>query len=287
MFVKYNDKDNFNWFIWVFISKGIVVFVIAPTRSASVPAKTLFDLDIDKTKIIDTPILESEARKILSVDKFSSYKMLERLGLVELAFCWAHQRREFINLKVKFPDLSIWADEWIERIANLYHINNQRITYEKDSSSFIYFDQKLKENISQFEQFFNNDFIHPAQIALINSIKQHWKGLSLFVNNPEIPMDNNLAERMLRLAVLGRKNYWGNNSIWALHLTATMYSIIQTCHLNNISPRAYLTYYFNECLKIGRKNLSSDKIKSLLPLNLTDDIKRKVKINQPEKVNDS
>jgi len=45
---------------------------------------------------------------------------------------------------------------------------------------------------------------------IMKSMKEHWKGLTLFVDNPEIPMDNNLAERILRLLVVGRKNYWGN-----------------------------------------------------------------------------
>ena len=39
-------------------------------------------------------------------------------------------------------------------------------------------------------------------------MKEHWKGLIVFVDNPDVPMDNNLAERILRPVVSGRNNYW-------------------------------------------------------------------------------
>ena len=159
----------------------------------------------------------------MNVDKFSSYKMLNRLGLVELAFCWAHQRREFIDLKTKYPETTSWAEQWIERIGNLYYINNERIKCNPEDFLFREYDQKLREKSNEIYSLINIEYSHPAQTAIMNSMKEHWKGLTLFVNNPEIPMDNNLAERMLRPMVLGRKNYWGNHSLWAGKLTAAMF----------------------------------------------------------------
>ena len=54
---------------------------------------------------------------------------------------------------------------------------------------------------------------HPAQVDVMNSLKEHWEGLILFVEHPDVPMDNNSLERTLRPMVLGRKNYWGNHSL--------------------------------------------------------------------------
>jgi len=48
-----------------------------------------------------------------------------------------------------------------------------------------------------------------------------------------VDMDNNISERMLRIPVLGRKNYWGNHAVWAGQLSAAMFSIIQTCAYND------------------------------------------------------
>ena len=276
LFVKIDDKGNYNWLMWVFISKDIVLFVLHPTRSAKVPCKCLFDIEPEEIKMIKGSIANPKEKKIMNVDKFSSYKMLERLGLVELAFCWAHQRREFIDVKTKYPELSSWAEEWIERIANLYRLNNERIKYDPQEPVFKEYVKKLREKLNEFYSLINEEYSHPAQAAIMKSMKEHWKGLTLFVNDPEIPMDNNLAERMLRPMVLGRKNYWGNHSLWAGELTAAMFSIIQTCLMHEISPRAYLTYYLTECAKRGSAP-SQHEIKLSLPHKLNESIKTKLK----------
>ncbi len=275
LFVKIDDKGNYNWFMWVFISKDIVFFVLDPTRSAKVPLKSLFDIEPEEIKMIKGSIVNPKEKKIMNVDKFSSYKMLERLGLVELAFCWAHQRREFIDLKTKYLKLSGWAEEWIERIGSLYHINNERIKYNRQDSLFREYDQKLREKLDEISSLINREYSHPAQTAIMNSMKEHWEGLTLFVDSPEILMDNNLAERMIRPMVLGRKNYWGNHAIWAGELTAAMFSVIQTCLMHNISPRAYLTYYLTECAKRGSAP-SGGEIELFLPPKLNESIKTKL-----------
>lgn len=284
LFVKIDGKGNYNWFVWVFISKDVALFVLHPTRSAKVPCEILFDMDIEDLKKIDKPFPATGKR--INVDKFSSYKFLQRFGLVELAFCWTHQRREFIDMGTKYPELSNWVDEWIKRIAALYHINNKRIKYDMRDSLFKEYDKKLREKIDIIHSLINMDYPHPGQAAIMNSMKEHWKGLTLFVDNPEIPMDNNLAERTIRHMVLGRKNYWGNHAVWAGELTVAMFSIVQTCIRNNISPRAYLTHYFKECAKRG-KAPPEDEIESFLPHKLTEDLRKKLKIYKPEILDDS
>ena len=43
-------------------------------------------------------------------------------------------------------------------------------------------------------------------------MKNHWSGLTVFVDHPWVPMDNNVAERAARLPVVGRKNFYGSGS---------------------------------------------------------------------------
>lgn len=281
LFAKVDGKGNYNWFIWVFISKNVVLFVLHPTRSAKVPYKTLFDIDVEEIKNIDKEKLSARPIKRLSVDKFSSYKALANLGLVELIFCWAHQRREFIDLKIKYPELDGWAQAWIKYIGELYHINNQRIKNNPGEPIFEKHDKNLRKKIDEMWGFINQQYSHPAQTAITNSMKEHWKGLTLFVDNPEIPMDNNLAERTLRPMVLGRKNYWGNHALWAGELSVAMFSIIQTCLMHQISPTAYLTYYLEECVK-RRTPPSQNEIESFLPHKLDARTKKRLRTFSPE-----
>lgn len=117
-------------------------------------------------------------------------------------------------------------------------------------------------------------YIIKGQIEIIESMKKHWEGLTLFIEMPEIPMDNNLAERMLRKVVLGRKNWYGNHSNWACELSMAMYSIISTCYLLNISP---ISFYFNQTIEKQKKI----QIEKLLPNKLTEEIKKQIIINPP------
>lgn len=116
-------------------------------------------------------------------------------------------------MNTKYSELSSWVEEWIERIGNLYYINNERIRYNPEDSLFRENEKKLREKLDEIHSLINIEYSHPVQTAIMNSMEEHWKGLTLFVDNPEIPLDNNLAERMLRPMVLGRKNYWGNHSL--------------------------------------------------------------------------
>lgn len=79
--------------MWVYISKDIVFFVLHSTRSAKVPLKNLFCIEPKEIKMIKGPAINPKEKKIMNVDKFSSYKMLKRLGLVELAFCLPHPEK--------------------------------------------------------------------------------------------------------------------------------------------------------------------------------------------------
>ena len=105
------------WYMWGFRSENMVLFVLDPTRAADVPLKTLFNLteseieeikSKDNAKLLEIPV---EQIKKLNVDRFSSYKVLAKYGLVLLSFCWAHQRRDYTDLKKKYdknPELCLW-----------------------------------------------------------------------------------------------------------------------------------------------------------------------------------
>jgi len=180
---------------------------------ATVACKTLFNMDIEDAKLLETIGVANKKR--ITVDRFSSYKALERLGLVEITYCWAHQRRDFIVAKTKYPQLQEWADKWIKKIAQLYHVNNERIKHNPETESFKIYDKQIREIINQMSSDINQPYPHPHQVSLMESMKKHWHGLTMFVDNPEVSMDNNISERMLRSPVLGRKNYWGNHVPWA------------------------------------------------------------------------
>ena len=76
----------------------------------------------------------------------------------------------------------------------------------------------------------------------------------VFVDYPWIPMDNSEAERRMRIAALGRKNYYGSGSVWNGHFTACLFSIFQTLKLWNVNPRKWLTRYLQAQFAVPAKH---------------------------------
>jgi transposase len=67
-----------------------------------------------------------------------------------------------------------------------------------------------------------------------------WHGLTVFLENPWVPLDNNLVERQIRPLVVGRKNYYGSKSRRGTEVAALFYSLIETAQLRGEDPAAYL-----------------------------------------------
>ena len=93
----------------------------------------------------------------------------------------------------------------------------------------------------------------------------------LFVEYPEIPMDNNESERRLRNPVVGRKNYYGSGSVWSGMLAAILFTIFQTLLLNHIDPQKFLLGYFEACARAGGR--APENIDDFLPWNLSEEQK--------------
>lgn len=235
IFVEIIGKKCFNWWLWVFAGKKVIFYIIDKTRSAKVPKEHL----------------KNFFSRILNVDRYSAYKTLA--DTIQLAYCWSHVRRDFINILIRYPHkkaLVTWANKWIKWIGQLYALNKQRLAVRNDPVRFEKKQQELQQAVLNMQKRSQEKYALPEQQKIMTSLQNHWQGLTLFVDNPDIPMDNNIAERMLRMPVIGRKNYYGNHSEFGGLFSAMMFTFSQTCILHRINPYAYLKYYLTECARI-------------------------------------
>ena len=250
VFVSLPDKTGHRWYLWAFQSEAVVVFVLDPGRAHDVPEEHL----------------GSAATGILNVDRYSAYKALPQVknGRILLAFCWAHQRRDFLGAAADWPSEQEWALGWVSAIGELYHLNNRRLEVREDSEAFEQRDQDLRVAVAAFQQRFEAEgtepHLHPARRKTLASLRQHWSGLTLFVEHPEIPMDNNVAERTLREPVIGRKNYAGSRALWSGQLLVQLLSLLATLKLWGLNPRRWLTAYLEACAQAGGASLPTPPV---------------------------
>lgn len=233
-------KQGQRWYLWLFRSAEGVLFELDPTRSARVP----------------TALLTSAAEGVLSVDRYAAYhKYVRENDKVCRALCWAHQRRDFLALAIKHPELWRWAADWVARIARLYRHHARwraaRAGSKRREHSHAKLHQQLERMRKRAERERDDPSLHAAARRLHRLMLDNWEGLSVFLHHPEVALDNNLAEQALRPAVVGRKNYYGSGSQWAGVLAAQMMSVLATLELWGINPRTWLTAYLQACADSG------------------------------------
>jgi len=67
-----------------------------------------------------------------------------------------------------------------------------------------------------------------------------WEGLTRFLDDPRVPLDNNGAERALRGVVVGRKNHYGSRSKRGTEVAALFYTLFETAKLSGVNPQGFV-----------------------------------------------
>lgn len=254
VFEEVEGKIGHRWYLWVMQSVSVVYYRMAPGRGADVPKEHFAQLRKDLLKVV------------LVCDRYSAYKSLAAdCDDLVLAFCWAHVRRDFLKAARSWPDLEGWMFTWVDDIRELYRLNaarlepwDEQLPLAQQSSAFSQaqgdLETKLSEMQGRYEAHLQEPVLHVAKHKVLSSLQRHWDGLTVFLKRPEIAMDNNAAERMLRNPVVGRKNYYGSGSVWSAQLAAMMFSILQTLLLWGINPHHWLSAFLQACAESGSQS---------------------------------
>ncbi len=264
VFVPLEGKEGYGWWLWLVKGLDTVVYLLDPSRSHTVPENHY----------------RAESRGVLVVDRYSAYKAMSWVkdGIVVLAFCWAHVRRDFIRVGKGWPKLKTWALEWLRRIRVLYRLNDRRLAAEKGSAAFEAADGCLRQAVAEMKTVMETELaqadLAPPCRGALESLRAHWDGLTLFVDDPRIPMDNNTSERLARGPAVARKNFYGSGSQWSGQLAAALFSIFATLSMWKLNPRKWLTWYFEQCATAGGK--APENNQAFLPWNLSEDTKREL-----------
>jgi transposase len=283
VFEEVEGKTGHRWYLWVMRSASVVFYRMAPGRGADVPQAHFAGLQQDLVDVV------------LVCDRYSAYKCLAKsCDALILAYCWAHVRRDFLKATRSWPELENWMWAWVNDIRILYRLNTARLEawddtlpLEQQPSAFVEHHGELQSHLSQMqarcEAHLQEKDLHRAKAKVLTSLHNHWDGLTVFVERPEVAMDNNTAERALRRPVVGRKNYYGSGSVWSAHLAAMMLSVLQTVLLWGLNPHHWLSAFLQACAENGGK--SPTDLSAFLPWQMTperrEELARPVPVTLP------
>lgn len=201
----------------------------------------------------------------LQADAYAGFHHLYDTGSISEAACWAHARRKFHDIHAAHP--SPTTTEAIERIAALY-------TIEKDIRGST---PELRREVRQtraapllasmhtwFQATVPKLSKKSDTAAAIRYALSRWHALTRYVDHGKLEIDNNAAERALRVVALGRKNFLFAGSDQGGERAAAMYSLLGSAKLNGLDPEIYLHYVLE---RIPDHAIS--RIDDLLPWNVS------------------
>lgn len=225
------------WWAWVARADQVTVFVLAPTRAASV-LDALLGAD------------DEAVSGIVCSDMYSAYGCLDHLRFVH-AWCWAHVRRHIIRAAASVKELRPWSESWLEAIAAMYKAWHARRDGTDDGAGLVAAVARIRARLDV--QLSHPESLVPRARKVVEMIDHHWDGLVTFVDHPEISPDNNGAEGALRPEVLLRKACHGSGAPWSAELAASCFSVVATAAQWKLNPLTYLSEYLAACARSGGK----------------------------------
>jgi len=228
---KDESQSGKSWWAWSVTRPDAVCYRIFPSRSAEAAGEILKDF-----------------RGIVVADGYSAYGALRRQTSsardgprFELAACWAHARRKFLEAEPDYPE----AAQVREKIRALYQIEARaREAQVLDHAAYL---AELRRTESAPILDAIRDWLLSRPTLPRSSLGRAvgytlelWPGLERFLTDPSIPIDNNQTERAMRGVAIGRKNHYGSRSLRGTEVAALFYSLIESAKLSALEPGRYL-----------------------------------------------
>ena len=190
---------------------------------------------------------------------------------------WVHARRDFIKCAAGNETLAEWERRWTGRIALLYRLNGARLEHydaglgpDGQNRAFAAAHRELERALGQLFAAARRELDGLPDDAREGkpprSLLNHREGLSVFLDRPDVPMDNNFSERMLRGAAIGRRLSFGSDSEAGARFTAMMYSTVGTLALNGVDVLRWLTAWLAACADNG--GCAPDDLSPWLPWSM-------------------
>ena len=180
---------------------------------------------------------------VLLTDGYTAYqRYAEKTGITH-AQCWAHTRRKFFEARESEPI----ADQALARIGALYQveadIREQSLSRAEKRALR---QQRSTELVNDFFHWVNQTFERHGLLPSSKLTKalayarERRQGLSVFLDDPDVPIDTNHLERALRPIPMGRKNWLFCWTELGARQVGILQSLIATCRLQGVNPYDYL-----------------------------------------------
>lgn len=211
-------KDGAGGYAWFFGNDKFKVFVFRHTRSSDVPIS-----------ILGTEKLNG----VLITDRYGGYV---RLLKIARQYCLVHIIRDVKKEEEDFPE----AKEVQEFAADIKPLLSKAISLRSQEVDLTEYLKEAMELEKKIMNICNKHANHPAVQYIQNIFRENQDKLFQWVKSPDIPADNNYAERELRPTVIARKISFGSQSEGGLKTREKLMTVLHTAHTHGRDPSEFL-----------------------------------------------
>ena len=211
----------------------------------------------------------------LITDGYQPYHTLMRNSdMIKVSGCWSHARRKFAEIvkaaakgAALTPAQTI-AAEAVKRIDSIYHLDNKY----KNSSAEERLDNRQQSVLPLVDAYFawlkaqqtKSNSSTKLKEAVNYSVNQE-QYLRCFLQDPQLPLDNNDAERSIKAFCVGKHSWHIIDSVKGAKASALLYSIAESAKANSLKPYEYFSHLLTELVKYPRGNVPEEVLASLMP----------------------
>lgn len=224
-------SDKKSWYLWGFSTPEHCFLECHNTRSGDVASEALLK---SRCEVLVTDVYSGYGK----ATRLANEKRLEAgLARIRNGYCNAHSRRYFYKSWPKYKEAEFFLDHYHE----IYQLNSDAKGQppsrglELRAQMRPRFEAMKKKALEELPSY-------PDASKYAKALKyflENYAGLTLFLDDWEVPIDNNSQERLLRNHVVGRKTWYGTHSERGALTAAVLFTLVETCKLNHVNPREY------------------------------------------------
>jgi transposase len=242
-----------SWYLWGFSSSKLCYLDCHDTRSGDIAVNVLKESNCE-VLISDVYGGYDKAIRITNIDRQENKKTL-----IRNANCNAHARRYFFKVRGNYKE----TEFYLEHYHQIYQLNSE--SKGKTESEILELRSQMKSRFEKMKKQAETEFhSYPKgkYKTALNYFLENYVGLTIFLTDAEVSIDNNAQERLLRSHVVGRKTWYGTHSERGAKTAAVLFSIVETCKLNQVNPRIYLQNLAKDLLE-GKNPYTPKEFKDL------------------------
>lgn len=214
--------DGTNAYIWLIANERFKIFLHRKSRSGE-EIRSVFG--------------QGKRNMVLVTDRYAGYNKVNVLH----QYCYVHLLRDIKKEKEAFPEepevqcFCPKLSALLKKAIGMFGSGVRLSSYRKRAL-------KIKEQIMEICR---HPAQHPAVQSLQNIFREKEDGLFQWIRSPDIPCENNYAERALRPLVITRKISYGSQSVRGMKTREILTTVLHTAAARGLEPAAFLEAFLN------------------------------------------